>query len=122
MPPASFRELLNKHTISQSTVSESLVARMAENAPNIYEELDARSLDIQEAPCRGRGLFAKRVIEPGSVILKVNPHLAVLDKQHLPLLCSHCMLEKEDTQEPLRRCAQCKAVWYCSQVRSFAAF
>lgn len=78
--------------------------------------LDQTTLEMRTVPGRGRGLFAKKAIPAGTPLMKIAPHVAILDKQHLPILCSHCKLDKQ-TGEALRRCSACKAVHYCSEVR-----
>lgn len=79
---------------------------------SIYK-LDDNLLEIRETPNAGRGLFAKKRISPGTVILHRTPHVALLDKEHLSVLCSNCMRDKG---RPLKRCSGCAAVWYCSTV------
>jgi hypothetical protein len=73
-------------------------------------------MEVRTSKTAGRSLFAMRAVPPGTVLLRVPPHLAILDKSHLSILCSHCMLDKPEMQEPLRRCSACKAVYYCSVV------
>lgn len=76
-------------------------------------QLNDDLLDIRETPNAGRGLFAKKKISAGTVVLSLKPHLALLDKEHLPVLCSNCMRDRGRT---LMRCSGCAAVWYCSTV------
>lgn len=82
----------------------------------LYPELSPAVMEVRTSDTAGRSLFAVRAVQPGTVLLRVRPHLAILDKSHLSILCSHCMLDKPDLQEPLRRCSACKAVYYCSLV------
>ena len=100
----------------QSSSPSIAIARCSPKYPN----LDIDLLEIREDSHRGRGMFAKKRLEPGSIFIQMQPHLAMLDKRHLPLLCSHCMLDNKQTQPTLRRCSACKAIFYCSQVRKFA--
>lgn len=75
--------------------------------------LDDGLLEIRDTPDAGRGLFAKKKITPGTVLMSRKPYLALLDKAHLPVICSNCM---RDRGRELLRCAGCAAVWYCSKV------
>jgi hypothetical protein len=93
-----------------NTTADSTTPSVLSNS--IYK-LDNELLEIRETPDAGRGLFAKKRISPGTVILHRTPHVALLDKEHLAVLCSNCM---RDTGKPLKRCSGCAAVWYCSTV------
>lgn len=88
-------------------------ANSPQTATNSVYHLHNDLLEIRETPNAGRGLFAKKKISAGTVLLSLKPHLALLDKDHLPVLCSNCMRDRGRT---LMRCSGCAAVWYCSTV------
>ncbi|POW17049.1 hypothetical protein PSTT_00882 [Puccinia striiformis] len=75
-------------------------------------------------PNRGRGLFVKNScskIKPGTTLLSLIPHVAVLDTSSLSNRCSCCFLEQQDfqldypapTNRTMRRCGKCKVIAYC---------
>jgi hypothetical protein len=120
----SFTEL--KQARSKSSNSKSTkngqneqdhVGTAALSASFKYPGVEANaSIEVRKDAKRGRGLFATKKIARGTVLLKLQPHLAILDKRCLDHLCSSCMMEKPDPA-PLRRCSGCKAVYYCNEVR-----
>lgn len=74
----------------------------------------------------GRGIFAKRALTPGTAILSLPAHAAVLDTANLQRRCSACFLEdadfaaggeERDKGKQVRRCTRCFVVSYCSAVR-----
>ncbi|PLW22875.1 hypothetical protein PCANC_02822 [Puccinia coronata f. sp. avenae] len=77
-------------------------------------------------PSRGRGLFVKNQatskIKPGTTLLSLIPHVAVLDTSCLSSRCSCCFLERQDfeldlpsnlSNRAMRRCGKCKVISYC---------
>lgn len=85
----------------------------SDTIPNSIYKLNTDLLEIRETVNAGRGLFAKKRISAGTVLIQRTPHVAILDKEHLSILCSNCM---RDRGRPLKRCSGCAAVWYCSVV------
>ena len=80
----------------------------------LYPELDDALFEIRDTKDAGRSLFARKTFKAGAILLQVDPHVAILDKAHLPILCSKCMLDQPEVT--LRRCSSCKVVYYCSEV------
>lgn len=106
------------NSMQLGTLEASLVNSTSDpSSPSVLSnstyKLDDDLLEIRETPNAGRGLFAKKRISPGTVILHRTPHVSLLDKEHLAVLCSNCM---RDRGKPLKRCSGCAAVWYCSTV------
>ncbi|EGF98429.1 uncharacterized protein MELLADRAFT_69335 [Melampsora larici-populina 98AG31] len=89
--------------------------------PNKFVEL---CLD-HNRPKRGRGLYSKssKTIKPGTTVLSLSPHVAVLDTSSLSNRCSSCFLEDEDFEalpdpsvsRQIRRCTKCRVVSYCGE-------
>lgn len=118
----AFLALKQKRNGASQATSESRDASaqrlpVASSSQAVYSDLDERLFEICETPDAGRSLFAKKAVKAGTVLLQVDPHVAILDKAHLPLLCSGCMLDKPEIT--LKRCSICKAVFYCSEVRMY---
>lgn len=100
-------------TLTARLMNSKSEASTANTLPTSIYKLNEQLLEIRETPNAGRGLFAKKRISPGTVLLQRTPHVALLDKEHLSVLCSNCM---RDRGRPLKRCSGCAAVWYCSTV------
>lgn len=89
--------------------------------PNKFVEL---CLD-HHRPNRGRGLYSKhsKTIKPGTTVLSLAPHVAVLDTSSLSTRCSSCFLEDEDfdalpdpsVSRQIRRCTKCRVISYCGE-------
>lgn len=130
---ASFADLKQKRMGGQGA-AQPAKAHAAESAAEVrssatqtgreahYDGLDGALLEIRDTKNAGRTLYAKRSFEAGSILMRVKPHLAILDKAHMSILCSHCMLDKPEMQEPLKRCSACKVTYYCSTVSRDAFF
>jgi hypothetical protein len=91
------------------------------------------STDIQSSPERGRGIYAKESFKKGEVeaitfyyvsysspcaggtILSAKPPIYVLSTKNLEHFCSSCVSPAPATG--LKRCTQCKNIWYCNAVR-----
>ena len=118
---AGFLALKQKRNGSLGSETEtsrsSLVAASSSTASTsrtLYPELNDTLFEIRETKDAGRSLFARKAFKAGSILLQVDPHVAILDKAHLPILCSKCMLDQPEVT--LRRCSSCKVVYYCSEV------
>jgi hypothetical protein len=51
----------------------------------------------------------------GEIILSTKPHIYVLSTKYLGQFCSSCV--SPAPAAGLKRCTQCKNVWYCDAVR-----
>ncbi|KAL4073526.1 hypothetical protein J3A83DRAFT_4229177 [Scleroderma citrinum] len=78
---------------------------MYKNLPSLVE--------IRECGRSGRGLWSKAstVIQPGSTILSVRPHVFSLSSPYLDSHCSGCV---GSPGSGLKRCTRCRKVWYCN--------
>lgn len=118
MSKPSFAQLKGKRTGTPHVLSnsEQLAIRPSENAAGpSYDGLDLSALEIRQTADAGRSLFAKRPYKAGETLIKVAPYVRLLDKIHIPVLCSNCMQDVHG-QEKLLRCSNCKAAYYCSSV------
>ncbi|KAH8833081.1 hypothetical protein DL96DRAFT_1694908 [Flagelloscypha sp. PMI_526] len=61
----------------------------------------------------GRGLFARKDISAGGIIINTKPHIACLSTQNLPFFCGSCFSQAPVGKE-LKRCTKCKVLYYCS--------
>ncbi|KAF9819678.1 hypothetical protein IEO21_01943 [Rhodonia placenta] len=68
-------------------------------------------LDVRQSSERGRGIYSKSTHKPGTVLLAVKPHAAVLSTPYLDSYCSFCC--GPTPSAGLKRCTRCKTVWYC---------
>ncbi|KAG1735648.1 uncharacterized protein EDB91DRAFT_1238225 [Suillus paluster] len=59
----------------------------------------------------GRGLWAKKLIKAGSIIISLRPHSFALGSQYLDSHCSTCAAVPNSG---LLRCTGCRTVWYCN--------
>lgn len=50
------------------------------------------------------------------MLIQLSPHVSVLSTRCLPSHCSYCQSERT-TEDSLKRCTLCKAIWYDTQVR-----
>ncbi|KAG0145855.1 hypothetical protein CROQUDRAFT_45135 [Cronartium quercuum f. sp. fusiforme G11] len=116
-----------QHEIEQETLkqflnySHLLISPSKIFKPNKFVEL---CLDLQN-PKKGRGVYSKhsKTIKPGTTVLSLAPHVAVLDTSSLSTRCSSCFLEDEDFEalpdpnmtRQIRRCTKCRIVSYCSE-------
>ncbi|KAI0252893.1 SET domain-containing protein [Lactifluus subvellereus] len=67
-------------------------------------------VDVRTSQERGRGLYTKERFKRGGTILSTKPHIYVLSTKNLGQFCSSCV---SPAPAGLRRCTQCKNVWYC---------
>lgn len=112
---AGFLELKQRRNGTNTAASSIAQAVTTPVFAPAYAELDRDPFDIRVTSGAGRSLFAKKPFRAGSVLLEVETHISILDKAHLPILCSRCMLDKP--ADNLKRCSLCKCVYYCSEVR-----
>ncbi|KIP05657.1 hypothetical protein PHLGIDRAFT_73889 [Phlebiopsis gigantea 11061_1 CR5-6] len=68
-------------------------------------------LDVRRSTARGKGLYAKETLTPGSIVLSLRPRVSVLSTPNLEFYCSYCAGPALDTS--LRRCTGCRIVRYC---------
>ncbi|KAF8920146.1 SET domain-containing protein [Mucidula mucida] len=66
--------------------------------------------EIRTSDVSGRGVWATHQLRPGTLLLSVAPHAAVLSTDKLDSHCSCCF---EAPPSGLKRCAKCHHVWYC---------
>jgi hypothetical protein len=68
----------------------------------------------------GRGLRATEAIPAGSLIVRLDPLLSVLEDTLLDKACSACFFPSKAADnaagKDLLKCTACKALWYCSKV------
>ncbi|KAI0826452.1 SET domain-containing protein [Irpex lacteus] len=69
------------------------------------------SADLRVSPVAGRGVFAKVVYSPGSVIASLRPRVIALTTSALASFCSNC--SGPPLHGALKRCTRCRTVWYC---------
>lgn len=74
----------------------------------------------------GRGLRVTVGIPAGSLIVRVDPLLSVLDNELLDKACSGCFAASRAADnvagKDLLKCTGCSILWYCSKVMSFLLF
>jgi hypothetical protein len=74
----------------------------------------------------GRGLRATEAIRAGSLIVRVDPLLSVLDDALLDKACSGCFAASRATDnvagKDLLKCTGCSILWYCSKVPLYPCF
>lgn len=80
----------------------------------LYPDIPADLVELRSTPHAGRTLFARKAIQPGSVLTKLQPHVTLLDKASLPVLCSNCRRYATPGQK-LLRCSACQATYFCSE-------
>ncbi|EFP85087.2 uncharacterized protein PGTG_11256 [Puccinia graminis f. sp. tritici CRL 75-36-700-3] len=107
-------------TSSDSDQNKNCTPKLFKNNKSVHISIDPNK------PSRGRGLFIKKQlnskIKPGTTLLSLVPHVAVLDTSSLSSRCSCCFLEKQDfeldnpstpSNRTIRRCGKCKVIAYC---------
>lgn len=68
-------------------------------------------LSIRRTKEKGRGIWTEAGISAGTIIFSVKPHTHVLSRQQLNLFCTTCCAPGSTTG--LKRCTQCRTVYYC---------
>jgi SET and MYND domain-containing protein len=64
----------------------------------------------------GRGVFAKRAVKSGEIILRSAPAGVSVHRKHYPLLCLSCLKFSEDIDQIFPHgCEACQTVYYCSE-------
>ncbi|WWC91972.1 uncharacterized protein L201_006925 [Kwoniella dendrophila CBS 6074] len=126
-----------RDVVRTEAVENSDKPKKDEISHKLYQEelKNVNELEIHNLPGRGRGFIAKKLIKPGSIILKVKPTISTLQNQHLKRICHGCFLtaeersiyvsqnERERLEKKMRgelklklnRCASCKVLHYCSK-------
>ncbi|KAG1722630.1 uncharacterized protein EDB91DRAFT_202837 [Suillus paluster] len=69
------------------------------------------NVEMRVSATSGRGLWAKKLIKAGSIIISLRPHSFALGSQYLDSHCSTCAAVPNSG---LLRCTGCRTVWYCN--------
>ncbi|KAG0692903.1 hypothetical protein DFH29DRAFT_816975 [Suillus ampliporus] len=80
------------------------------NEGTVYHGIP-ENVEMRVSETSGRGLWAKKLIKAGSVIISLRPHSFALARQYLDSNCSSCSAAPNSG---LLRCTGCRTVWYCN--------
>lgn len=69
------------------------------------------NFEIFNAPCRGRGVKTKAVLNKGKCFLSYEPYVYVSRSEMLGKTCDCCLLAGDN----FNRCSGCKMVYYCNR-------
>ncbi|WWC64872.1 uncharacterized protein I303_107486 [Kwoniella dejecticola CBS 10117] len=93
------------------------------------KELDQAGIEVRHLSGRGRGMISQKNVQPGTVILKVQPAISTLQNPHFKKICHGCFLsvderniansktdyDRFESKLKLNRCSLCKVLHYCSK-------
>ncbi|KAH9985658.1 SET domain-containing protein [Russula compacta] len=102
-----------KSYVGSSSASKSSSSPPSNEGPSepLFGTLSS-STDIRTSPERGRGIYAKESLKRRGTVFCTKPHIYVLSTKNLEHFCSSCVSPASVTG--LKRCTQCKNVWYCN--------
>ena len=81
---------------------------------------DEEATYVKDAGAAGNGLFAKRDIRPGELVMRVErPMGCVLDSPQLARVCEWCLIGGDEgmvESVQLKKCGGCGVVRFCGEV------
>ncbi|KAK0183995.1 hypothetical protein F5146DRAFT_1076957 [Armillaria mellea] len=102
----------NKSYVAGVPTKEDTKEAPLEQPPSLplYRDLPL-STEIRTCDTSGWGLWSKANLKAGQVLFAVKPHVAVLSTEKLNGYCSACFGFAPPSG--LKRCTECRSVWYC---------
>ncbi|KAE9387099.1 SET domain-containing protein [Gymnopus androsaceus JB14] len=70
-----------------------------------------QSVEVRRSKLSGRGIWAKKPIRAGSVIIVAKPYASTLSSENLQSYCSSCFAPSGP--DGMKRCTKCRTVYYC---------
>lgn len=72
-------------------------------------------LELRTNATRGRGLFSRQAIAPGSEVLRSPLHAHALSTRLVSAYCGQCLATGSIQPDGLQRCSACRVAHYCSE-------
>ena len=105
-------EIRDRHLANQRMASSAVTASTS-------TKLSGANVAIESSSAAGRGLCATQDIAAGSLIVRLDPLLSVLDDALIDKTCSACFAPSKAVDnvagKNLLRCTGCQVMWYCSK-------
>jgi hypothetical protein len=112
-------------TIHKFLIYQPLMTSLTITSPTSARLANSRLKVDESSQSYGRGLIATESVPPGSLLLRLDPLISVLEGALLDKACSACFTPSKAVGEvngkDLLKCAGCAHLRYCSKVMSSLA-